>query len=211
MSYALPERGAVMVSYPPEPWELHGRACLSVWLVKASALPPLPVRPVTVLGRAVVGTAFVHYQPPGLAYHELVAAVLVRQGLRIGVSITRIWVDSPASRAGGRELWGIPKELAEFDWERALTASARDVRGTIASVRGRQLRIGAWLPVAMSTWQAFGSGLARTPLRAKGFVTGLRTRWDVDPAGPLSWLLPHRPLFSVGIRGMSMTFGPRRR
>src|SRR5687768_9930059 len=100
------------MSYPPEPWQLHGRACVSVWLVRATALPPLPVRPVTVFGRAVVGTAFVDYRPPGMAYHEVLAAVLVRRGLRFGVSIPRIWVDSPASLAGGRELWGIPKEPA---------------------------------------------------------------------------------------------------
>ncbi|WP_308431733.1 acetoacetate decarboxylase family protein [Amycolatopsis acidiphila] len=65
------------------------------------------MRPVTVLGRAVVATAFVDYLPGGLLpYHELLAAVVVRRGRRLGLTITDIWVDSPASRAGGRELWG---------------------------------------------------------------------------------------------------------
>jgi hypothetical protein len=200
-----------MVSYPPEPWELHGRACLSAWLVPVSALPPTPVRPVRVFGRAVVGTAFVDYRPPGMAYRELVAAVLVRQGLRVGVSIVRIWVDSPASRAGRRELWGIPKELAEFEWGRGLTASARDAGRPIAEVRGRPWRFGVRLPVAASTWQAFGDGVARTPLRANGVVMPCRAVWDIAPAGALDWLLPHRPLVSVGIRGLSMKFGPRHR
>jgi hypothetical protein len=200
-----------MVSYPPEPWVLHGRACLSVWSVPVTALPPLPVRPVTLSGRAVVGTAFVDYQPPGMVYRELVAAVLVRHGLRLGVSITRIWVDSAASRAGGRELWGIPKELAEFEWDRGLTASARDVDGTIASVRAEPPRFGLWLPLMTSTWQAFGRGLARTPLRATGSVAPLRATWSISPGGRLSWLRPHRPLVSVGIRGLRMKFGPRRR
>lgn len=200
-----------MVSYPPEPWVLHGRACLSVWAVPVTALPPLPVRAVAVFGRAVVGTAFVDYRPPGLAYRELVAAVLVRHGVRLGVSITRIWVDSPASRAGGRELWGIPKELAEFDWDRGLTASARDAGGTIASVRATPRRRGLWLPVMTSTWQAFGRGVARTPLRATASIAPLRATWDVDPTGALSWLRPHRPLISVGVRNLRLKFGPRRR
>lgn len=200
-----------MVSYPPEPWVLHGRACVSVWSVPVAALPPLPVRPVTLRGRAVVGTAFVDYRPPGLAYRELLAAVLVRHGPRVGVSITRIWVDSPVSRAGGRELWGIPKELAEFDWGSGFLASARDAGGPIAAVRGVPGRFGPRLPAATSTWQAFGDGLARTPLRATGRVAPLRVRWDVDPAGPLSWLLPHRPLVSVAVDGFRLRFGPRRR
>jgi hypothetical protein len=176
----------------------------------------LPVRPVTVSGRAVVGTAFVDYRPPGLAYHEVLAAVLVRRGARFGVSIARIWVDSPVSRAGGRELWGIPKESADFEWtdfewSSDLAASARDARGPIASVRVRPSRFGARLPAAVSTWQAFGAGLARTPLRATGHVTPARATWDVDPGGPLAWLLPRRPLLSVAVRGLRMTFGPRRR
>ncbi|PSL56136.1 acetoacetate decarboxylase [Saccharothrix carnea] len=198
-----------MVSYPPEPWELHGRACVSVWLVRAAALPRLPVRPVTVFGWAVVGTAFVDYRPPGLAYHELLAAVLVRHGARFGVSIARIWVDSETSRAGGRELWGIPKELAEFDRGRDL--AARDARGPIASVHVGASRSGVRLPVAGSTWQAFGDGLARTPLRATGRVAPVRATWHVDPSGPLAWLLPRRPLISVAVRRMRLRFGPRRR
>ncbi|GAB2980168.1 acetoacetate decarboxylase family protein [Saccharothrix stipae] len=200
-----------MVSYPPEPWQLHGRAWVSVWLVRATALPPLPVRPVTLFGRAVVGTAFVDYRPPGMAYHELLAAVLVREGPRFGVSITRIWVDSPASRAGGRELWGIPKESAEFEWDGDLAASAGDAHGPIASVRAGSPRFGVRLPAATSTWQAFGRGLARTPLRASGHVAPVGVVWDVAPAGPLAWLLPHRPLLGLAVRGMRMTFGPRRR
>lgn len=200
-----------MVSYPPEPWELHGRACVSVWLVRANALPPLPVPPVTVFGRAVVGTAFVAYRPPGMAYHEVLAAVLVRRGLRFGVSITRIWVDSPESRAGGRELWGIPKDLAEFEWGGDLAASARDEHGPIASVRARSPRFGVRLPVAGSTWQAFGDGVARTPLRATGRVTPVRVNWHVDPSGPLAWLLPHRPLLGLAVRDLRLRFGPRRR
>ncbi|MCE7001164.1 acetoacetate decarboxylase family protein [Saccharothrix sp. S26] len=199
------------MSYPPEPWVLHGRACVAVWLVRAAAVPGLPVRVVTVFGWAVVGVAFVDYRPPGMAYHEVVAAVVVRDGWRVGVSIPRIWVDSPASQAGGRELWGIPKQRAGFDWGPGWVASARDDRGPIASVRARPSRFGVRLPVAGSTWQAFGAGLARTPLRATGRVTPVRAAWHIDPKGPLAWLLPRRPLLSLAVRGLRLTFGPRHR
>ncbi|MDR6592332.1 hypothetical protein J2S66_000716 [Saccharothrix longispora] len=194
----------MMVDYPPEPWVLHGRACVTTWLVPASALPALPVPPLVVGGRAVVGTAFVEYAPPGMAYRELLAAVLVR---RLGVSITHIWVDSEASRAGGRELWGIPKEMAAFPTR----FDAETADGPIASVSCSPGRAGLRLPAGASTWQFLGGGVARTPLRATARVTPARATWDIRPDGPLGWLAPHRPVASVGVSGLRLRFGPRRR
>ncbi|MFC6091825.1 acetoacetate decarboxylase family protein [Saccharothrix lopnurensis] len=192
------------MTYPPEPWVLHGEAQASLWLVDVARLPPSPVRPVTVRGRAVVGTAFVDYRPPGLVYHELAVAVLVRRGWRIGVSVTQIWVDSPVSREGGRELWGIPKEAATFD----SPTSAHDDRGPIASLAVATARRGLRLPLGTSTWQVLGAALARTPLRATARVAPLRAAWQVNPAGPLNWL-PARPLVSVALTGLRLRFGPR--
>jgi hypothetical protein len=40
-----------------------------------------------------------------LRYRELMVAVLARDRWRVRPSVTAIWVDSPASRDGGRELW----------------------------------------------------------------------------------------------------------
>ena len=59
------------------------------------------------------GAAFVSYEEPSpLTYSELLVARLV-EGRR--VQVPDIWVDSPASMAGGRELWAIPKGLADFE------------------------------------------------------------------------------------------------
>lgn len=107
------------VSYPPAPWHLRGRAYVSAWRVPAGELPatclPPDARPVAVFGRAVVGTAWAAYKPGGvLAYNEVLVAMRVRVGGRPFTTITHIWVDHPASIAGGRELWGIPKQQAIF-------------------------------------------------------------------------------------------------
>ncbi|MFE2302578.1 acetoacetate decarboxylase family protein [Streptomyces sp. NPDC059445] len=110
-----------MTRYPEEPWHLAGRMYLSLWLVPARELPRVAdgTRPVTVAGRGAVGAAWVVYENDSvLHYNELLRAVLVRDGGRPRVCITDIWVDSPASMTGGRELWGIPKELAEFAIDR---------------------------------------------------------------------------------------------
>ena len=79
------------MSYPAEPWDLRGQMHVSVWSIPAARVPRLPdglaatVRPVSVGGRCLVGTAWVEYEPGGvLEYRELLCVVLVRRGHRGG-------------------------------------------------------------------------------------------------------------------------------
>jgi hypothetical protein len=204
------------VSYPPEPWDLTGHGYFSLWLVPAGILPALPprVRPVTLFGRVLVATAFVDYLPGSLLqYHELLVAVLVRRGLRIGLTITDIWVDSPASRAGARALWGIPKDLAEFSFTHGPTFDGSMKLGDTVPARARMRsgRTGLRLPfpAKATVFQSLGTELARTPVTAQGRVSLARGAWNVS--GPLAGLRPHRPLLSVSIKDFKMRFGPRAR
>jgi hypothetical protein len=203
-------------TYPPEPWDLRGLGYVSLWLVSTRVLPALPdgVQPVSVLGRSVVATGFVDYQPGGLLpYHEFLAAPLVRRGASVGLSITDIWVDSPASKAGGRELWGIPKDLADFTMTHGpVFHGTASVDGeVVAQARVRRGRAGLRLPFPLrgTAWQTLGTALARTPLRATGRVCLARGDWRVD--GPLAWLSPYRPFLTVAAVDFGLRFGPRRR
>lgn len=202
------------MDYPAEPWDLRGHGYVSAWLVPSAALPALPpgVRPVTVLGKAVVGTAFVDYLPGGLLpYHELLAAVVVRQGRRPGLTITDIWVDSPASRAGGRELWGIPKELAEFEIEHEPSFAGAASNGSLlAEAAVRQVTPGVRLPFPVTgvVLQTLHDAVARTPVRARGTVGLGKGSWRVG--GGLDWLRPYRPFATITARNFELRFGPRR-
>ena len=217
-----------MTTYPPEPWDLRGQMYVSIWSVPRAVLPSLPegltrvVRPVTIGGRGLIGAAWVVYEPGGvLHYRELLAAVLVRDGLRPRVSITDIWVDSQASLAGGRELWGIPKDLAELEITDAVSASAGTGAGTdavsastgtgagpIAGARvtpGRRLP-GRW-PTGFSVAQLLGGRVHTTPVRGRaGLQTG-SAKWDVDPAGPLAYLAGRQPLLTLALRDFRLVFG----
>lgn len=116
---------ATTVDYPPAPWQLTGQLYGSLWLVpQASFREELPAQfePVVNLGRLAVFAGFVDYQPGSvLTYHELLAGVLVhlKGSWRVAMHVTHIWVDSIPSLHGGRALWGVPKELANFDFKYA--------------------------------------------------------------------------------------------
>jgi hypothetical protein len=81
--------------HPPPPWHLTGRLLL---------IPS---------GRG--GVMLADYTGGTLAYHELI----VFRGLKLvsgrpGWVVSHIYVDDEQSRSGGREIWNLPKELAEF-------------------------------------------------------------------------------------------------
>ena len=115
------------MGHPPAPWRLYGDLWLSLFRLRGVAGRP----------DGVYGAAFVTYREPSpLTYHELLVARLAgslpSRGLSGGcgllsrpVTVTDIWVDSPDSMAGGRELWAIPKELCDFDLESATTGPVR--------------------------------------------------------------------------------------
>jgi len=203
------------VSYPPEPWHLRGQMYVSLWPVPRAQLPPLPAalaaqaRPLTVAGRGVVGTAWVDYGPGGvLQYRELLSAVLVRRGRRPLVSIVDIWVDSPTSRDGGRELWGIPKELAELDFPTPSGPATHARAGGIAEARlaaGPRLP-GRW-PARFSVIQVLGGQPKTSPVRARAAVRLAKATWQVVPDGPLAYLAGRRPLLTLALRDFRMGFG----
>src|SRR5665811_1133749 len=162
-----------MTSYPPSPWRLTAHAYVAVFLVPRARLPAPPsteTKPITIFGRGIVATAwFVYEDPSPLTYNEVMGTLLVRKGWRPLVSITDMWVDSVASRDGGRALWGIPKELAEFEVEphasyEAVTDGVRI--GSLEVLKSRQLPIE--VPLSFSCGQDRAGQLLITKVFGKG-------------------------------------------
>jgi hypothetical protein len=211
--------------YPPAPWDLRGQLYLSVFAVPRTTLPALPgplaaaVRPIPIGRHALVGAAWVRYEPGGvLHYHELLSAVLVHEKQRPRVSIAEIWVDSVESRDGGRALWGIPKDLADLQLRTSpggdVVAAAStgpepgDRPAPIGSASFRQgLRLPGRWPTPLSVAQALGEAVVRTPVRGRA---GLRLgggTWRVEAGGPLGYLAGRRPLLTVTLTDFRLRFG----
>ena len=197
-------------TYPPAPWTMDGQLWLSLFRVghDVDALRP----------RGVYGVALVSYEEPSpLTYSELLVARVVKDPVR-AVSITDIWVDSPASVAGGRGLWAIPKELADFrrtserGTVRERTSWSVDVEGRPV-VRARFTDASHAVPRVRfkgATWQPpidDHVDPVTATLTGSAKAAPCRSAWEIAPDGPLGWLAGARRLASFRQTGFKMTFG----
>ena len=201
------------VSYPAAPWHMVG----SLWLTLFRLREPVDeLRPA-----GVYGAAFVSYEEGSpLTYSELLVARPIstdKDGRR--VTITDIWVDSPESVAGGRELWAIPKGLCDFSFESEHRGplsttewTARLGRTPIASARFRDVsRAGLRLPFKGGTWQPgiddTGGEDRTATLQGSSKALPARAHWDINRDGPLGWLADARQLASFRQAAFRMSFG----
>ncbi len=201
------------VAYPEAPWRMVGSLWLTVFRLGRDAG--------SLRTAGVYGAAFVSYtEGSTLTYSELLVARALPKGAGKGrkVSITDIWVDSPASVAGGRELWAIPKGLCDFDLDTSHRGplgrtdwSATLARRPIASATfGDVSRVAPRLPFKGGTWQpelAEGGGEKGAVLRGTSKTLPARARWDFAADGPLAYLRDARALASFWMASFAMTFG----
>lgn len=124
------------MAYPPPPWSLAGHGAQTIHLFQAESVAPLIPPELSIVkvlpGRTLGVFGFAHYGPGSMVeYNELIVApALVRAEGKIGFWVSHIYVDHPDSLAGGREIWGVPKELANFSWHEG---SRREVSARINS------------------------------------------------------------------------------
>jgi acetoacetate decarboxylase len=179
---------------------MHGQLWMSVVRVPEAVDERRPA--------GTYGVAVVDYQRPSpLTYAELLVGRVVKEPVR-GVTITDIWVDSPASVAGGREIWAIPKHLCAFEAQAQRRGPLQRTRWRM-SADGVEIaragftdvsRLAPRTPFRGTTWQP---GIADTgyedrssPLRGSGKALLAHGLWEFNPLGPLAWLHSARVLAS---------------
>ena len=110
------------MNYPAAPWKLKGYAVQTLQLVnieQACKFIPSELEIVSLLPGKTLGGIYIScYESDSfLEYNELIVVPgFVRYREKIGVWISHIYVDDRDSVAGGREIWGLPKEMAKFTW-----------------------------------------------------------------------------------------------
>lgn len=148
------------MSYPPPPWRLQGYALQTLQLIDVNKVRPLIPSEFNIIsvfpGKTLGGVYLSHYGSGSvLEYSELiVVAGIVSYSGKIGGWISNIYVDNPDSVAGGREIWELPKELANFTWERDIPVDStyekqvivRQGEKILCSLSYNQLKFGLQLP-----------------------------------------------------------------
>lgn len=110
------------MAYPQTPWTLQGYGIGTLQVVDVERSRPL-IPPefdiVSVWPGKTLGGVYLSYYGSSsvLEYSELIVIpAIVSYSGKFGGWVSHIYVDNADSVAGGREIWGLPKELAEFTW-----------------------------------------------------------------------------------------------
>ena len=213
---------------PAAPWKLRGSIHVSVWRVPVRDLPirpPAGTQVVSLAGQALVVAAWATYEPGGtLSYNELLVAAGVRAaGLLVpAVTVGPIWVDDEVAAAGGRSLWGIPKQLGVFarqaapgpsagatDGNADATSASLHVQGHAVAALDFEPRQRMALPIRATVWtvQDGQAGPLRTRCTLRGRLRPGVARWRFAADGPLAFLHGRQPLASVRLEPLSASFG----
>lgn len=202
---------------PPAPWHLTGSACFSLWRLPTAQLPAPAhgLEYASLASQSLVLTVWAAYTGGTVIYDELAVVVPVRgQGMLAATgTVVDIWVDDPVSCAGGRRLWSIPKQMAEFE-----TAGSADRGGFTGEMRlaGTQAARVEFEPrfevpgrpsLGGFVVQPGENGPVRTRCRVVGKMTKGSAEWDFAESGPLGFLAGRRPMFSARIQELDATFG----
>jgi hypothetical protein len=186
-------------AYPPPPWLLAGRVVVVVAPVDvalARALVPAPLRVVPVLsGRALAAVVLGLYgEGSTLEYAELAGIVgpVAAAGSAAGF-VHAMYVDDPRSRAGGRELWRLPKELARFRW-RPGAAEVTDTGGDpLVRAAWREPRVRVPVAAASPFVSVLDGVVGHGRLAGRLRVAPAAVSLEVRPGSPLAALPLGRP------------------
>lgn len=206
-------------AYPPAPWSLQGVGVQTVHTVDVrtlrSTVPPELSMVQVWPGRTLGVVAFAHYGPGStLEYNELIVApTLVRHQGKLGFWVSHIYVDDPVSLQGGREIWGVPKELATFEWAddgKLGRVSAFAHRRKLCSVTVRRRW---WLMrkrLRFPTYSRLGGDLLRFIGDASGRIGWGRGEVDVPQDSPIANIPMSRPKLSLWLDDMILVCGKPR-
>jgi acetoacetate decarboxylase len=205
--------------YPPAPWNLQGYAIATLQFVDVARVRPLvpsELEIVSLLPGKTLGGIYISSYGLGsvMEYNELiVVSAIVNYAGKWGAWISHIYVDNPHSVAGGREIWGLPKELAQFSWEGSDSVIAEPLGYRVTVSQGnRQLCSLGYsqqsLTLQISLNGSFFSAKSNNLLWFKGEFQSLigliKGELEVTVESPFASLNLGQPLLTVACEDMRL-------
>lgn len=201
------------MAYPQAPWTLQGYAFQTVQLIDIDKVRPLVPSELEIIsvwpGKTVGGVYLSSYKSGSvLEYNELivVAALLGYRG-KFGGWISHIYVDNPDSVAGGREVWGLPKELAEFTWEKGERVTVRQGNRLLCSLNYNQQAFGWRQWLGASSFSTLGSDLVLFPAELESRLGLVSSKLEVPVDSPFASLSLGQPWLTVHCDQMRLVVG----
>jgi acetoacetate decarboxylase len=201
------------MNYPLAPWILKGYGFLTLHLVdvaQAEKYVPNDLEIVQVLpGKTIAGLVLGKYESGStLTYNELIVVpALVRQGGNIGAWISHIYVDDLRSVAGGREIWGLPKEEAQFLWEEGIVK--QDDRVLCQFTPGWQVKL--WRQRGQFGTYCRLSELARFESEAVGNLALTSIRVEIPTHSPFANAIKTQPWLALRAESLEITVAAPKR
>jgi acetoacetate decarboxylase len=203
------------MNYPPAPWQLQGYATqtlnlVDIDLVRQLVPPELDI--VAVLPGKTIGSVYISEYQLGsvLTYNELIVApALVRDRTKIGGWISHIYVDNPNSVAGGREIWGLPKELAEFARiDRQITVKQQDKILCSLNYRPNLLSELKITPkITVGCFSNLNGSLLYFDNSFQGQISSIDSKLEIPESSPFTILNLSTPFLTIDLQDLKLVAG----
>jgi acetoacetate decarboxylase len=205
------------MNYPSAPWNLKGYGFLTLHLIDVTAVTkfiPPKFEIISVLpGKTIGGIALGNYGSGStLTYSELITiAGLVRQNGQIGTWISHIYVDDQTSISGGREIWGLPKEFAEFHWQPNgnVRVQQPDQSTRILCDFNHNWHLNFWRQGGdFSSFSRVGTEIAQFGFSGAANLAIVGANLTVPPESPFSGIITAPPVLALRAEGLDLTVNP---
>ncbi len=201
------------MSYPPTPWTLQGYAIQTLHLVnieRSRPLIPAELKILPIWPGKTLGAVYLSFYGSGsvLEYSELIVvpAVVIYRG-KIGPWISHIYVDNADSMAGGREIWGLPKEMADFTWEQGKRVTVRQGDQKLCTLNYNQQNLAWRQQLAVSTFSTMGSNVVTFPAVCECLLGLIACELKIPAESPFSGMNLSQPFLTVRCEQMKLQIG----
>ena len=187
------------MSYPQAPWTLKGYAIKTLQLLDIDRVRPFIPSELNIIsvwpGKTLGGVYLSYYGSDSvLEYSELiVVAGLISYSGKFGGWVSHIYVDNSDSIAGGREIWGLPKEMAEFNWEQDKRVTVRQGDRLLCSLNYNK--------------PSFALPQKLFPAELEARLSLINSKLEIPSESPFAQLNIGQPLISAYADQMSLVAG----
>lgn len=199
------------MSYLPPPWTLKGYGLQILQIMEIDsvrALIPSEFKIISVgFGKTIGGVYLASYESGStLEYHELIVSpALVRYGNQWGGWISHIYVDHPDSVAGGREIWGLPKELATFEWENGNTIKVYQGSKLLYSLNYQPKNWSLPLSLTLPSFGILSSNVLKFQATFKSNLSLINSQFKIPTESPFANLGLEKPGLTLSLNCLTLS------